>query len=152
MNRVVDGCRATLREITRLIPDRASILKRRNAPLILAVIPPGPCRNMVERIASEAGFTVSVSNDPSIAAASAIIIYDLDLSNRSWADDVMALTMRSPRPYLILLSPNTDINLWGELQRVGGSDLLRKPIDPERMIRAIKRGWMIWRSQQRTRA
>ena len=62
------------------------------------------------------------------------------------------LTKESPRPYVILLSPNVDQNLWDELQRVGGSDILRAPVNREDLLWAVTRAWLLWRGQQNVRS
>jgi FixJ family two-component response regulator len=64
---------------------------------------------------------------------------------------VRNLSRKSPRPHVILLSPNADANLWDELERVGGSDILRTPINRDKMLRAVKRAWLLWRNQQQVR-
>jgi FixJ family two-component response regulator len=65
---------------------------------------------------------------------------------------VRDLARKSPRPYVILLSPNADTNLWDELQRVGGCDILRTPINRDKILRAVKRAWLLWRNQQQVRS
>jgi hypothetical protein len=37
-----------------------------------------------------------------------------------------------------LLSPNADANLWDELQRAGGSDILRTPFDRADLLLAAR--------------
>ena len=59
------------------------------------------------------------------------------------------LTRELYRPYVILLSPTVDRNDWDELQRVGGSDILRSPVNRDDLIWAVKRAWQFWRSQQK---
>jgi FixJ family two-component response regulator len=81
-----------------------------------------------------------------------IIIYDREISPRNWCEAVGALTRQSPRPYVILLSPNADANLWDELQRAGGSDILRTPVSRDHLLGALKRAWMLWQSQQQVRS
>ena len=49
---------------------------------------------------------------------------------------------------MILLSPTTDNNLWDELQRLGGSDIQRTPLNRDKMLWAVKRAWFLWCSQQ----
>jgi len=80
-----------------------------------------------------------------------IIIYDRELSPDHWREIVRTLTKKSPKPYVILLSANTDANLWEELQRVGGSDILRTPVNQDEMLGALKRARQLWHSQMQVR-
>jgi FixJ family two-component response regulator len=81
-----------------------------------------------------------------------IVIYDRELSQYNWREIFGILTRQSPRPYMILLSPTADQNLWDELQRVGGCDILRAPVDRENLLGAVRRAWLLWHSQQKVRS
>jgi hypothetical protein len=131
-------------------------LSRQNAPRVLAFVPQGRNRLMIEAVSSEAGWTLTISDTLAAIARSTdeiapVILFDRDLWPGMWREAVGLLTRRSPRPHLILLSPNSDGNLWDELQRVGGSDILRTPIDQEDALRAVERTWSLWRSQRQLR-
>jgi hypothetical protein len=95
----------------------------------LAIVPQGPNRLLVQAISRDAGWTLTLSDtSPGIilgrtADLPSIIIYDRESSPQNWREVVGALTSQSPRPYVILLSPNADANLWDELQRAGGRRL-----------------------------
>jgi len=80
-----------------------------------------------------------------------IIIYDRELSPYHWHEIVRAFTKTSPRPYVILLSSNADTNLWDELQRVGGPDILRAPVTRDNMAGALQMAWQLWNSHQQLR-
>jgi FixJ family two-component response regulator len=80
-----------------------------------------------------------------------IIIYDRESSAHNWREVVGALASQSPRPYVILLSPSADANLWDELQRAGGSDILRTPVSRDHLLGALRRAWLLWQSQQQVR-
>ena len=128
-----------------------------NALRVLALVRPGPNRRLIEAVSFEAGWTLTVSDLPPAEGAKCavvpapIILFDRDLPPGNWRETIASLTRRSPRPYLILLSPNSDGNLWDELQRVGGSDILRTPIDRESTLQAVRRAWSLWHSQQQAR-
>jgi hypothetical protein len=60
-------------------------------------------------------------------ALAPIILSEQDPSSFGWPLVVRGFTKRMPRPYLILLSPQVSSKFWDELQRNGGSDILRQP-------------------------
>jgi FixJ family two-component response regulator len=160
MERVVDEWKALVCGLTRLLSSRRRYPEgaRQKAPRILALVPPGPNRLLLQTISRDAGWALTLSETaPGIAPGRQsdvppIIIYDRELSPYDWREIVHVLAKKSPRPYVILLSPNADTNLWDELQRVGGSDILRTPINRDTMLRAVKRAWLLWRNQQQVRS
>lgn len=160
MERVVDEWKALACRLTRLLSSRRRYpeVARQKAPRILALVPPGPNRLLLQTVSRDAGWALTLSETaPGIAPGCQsddppIIIYDRELSPYDWRDIVRVLAKKSPRPYVILLSPNADTNLWDELQRVGGSDILRTPINRDNMLRALKRAWLLWRNQQQVRS
>jgi FixJ family two-component response regulator len=131
---------------------------REEAPRILAILPLGPSRRLLQSVTDDAGWVLTLSETPPAVGSMRqnnlppIVIYDRELSPDRWSETVGLLVKSSPRPYVILLSPNADANLWDELQRVGGSDILREPITRDKMAGALKRAWQMWRSQQQVRA
>ena len=131
---------------------------RQKAPHILAIVPQGPDRLLLQAISRDAGWALRLSEMlPSLtsgcqAEVPPIVIYDRDLSPDYWREDVRALTKKAPKPYVILLSANTDANLWDELQRVGGSDILRAPVARDNMLGALNRARRLWHSQKQVRS
>jgi DNA-binding NtrC family response regulator len=108
----------------------------------------------IQALSEDAGWNICVT-DTDVEMGSgieaevpAIIIYDRELCPDRWADMVRAWARQTPRPYIILLSPHEDANLWEELQRAGGSDVLRSPLSADRLVAALTRGWRLWRTQQ----
>jgi FixJ family two-component response regulator len=112
----------------------------------------------VQAISRDAGWTLILSDaSPGLVIGHnndlpPIIIYDREISPHNWRDVIVALTSQSPRPYVILLSPNADTNLWDELQRAGGSDIVRTPVAREHLLGALRRAWLLWQSQQQVRS
>ena len=159
MERVIDEWKALVGGLERLLPARRRHPEgaRHKAPRILAMVPQGPDRLLLQALSQDAGWALTLSETaPPIdsghqADAPPIIIYDRGLSPLHWGETVRNLARKSPRPYVILLSPNADTNLWDELQRVSGSDILRTPINRDKMLRAVKRAWLLWRNQQQVR-
>ncbi len=130
---------------------------RKNAPRILAVVSPGPDRHLIQAIAQDSGWILTLSETlaaPTFgcpADVPPLVIYDREISPNHWHDTVRALTKKSPRPYVILLSRNADANLWDELQRVGGCDILRTPVQKDNLLWAVKKAWVLWHNQQHVR-
>lgn len=124
------------------------------APRILALVQGGPSRLLLQSVSRDAGWSLTLHDNSSGIASLCqsgvppIVIYDRELSPSHWSEMVWALTRKSPRPYVILLSPNADTNLWDELQRVGGSDILRTPVNRDSLMGALKRACQLWRNQQ----
>jgi DNA-binding NarL/FixJ family response regulator len=73
---------------------------------------------------------------PSLAAAlselhharSDVVLYDQDLPSGDWRQAVAALRKASPRSSIILLAHLRQPDLWNEVIRRGGHDLLTKPV------------------------
>ena len=135
MGKVVDRWNAMSSRFARLLSSRRRLSEgAQPASRILAIVPQGPNRLLVQAISRDAGWTLTLSDtSPGLILGQSadlppIIIYDREISPQNWREVVGALTRQSPRPYVILLSPNADANLWDELQRVGGSDILRTPV------------------------
>jgi FixJ family two-component response regulator len=159
MGKIVDRWNAISSRFARLLPSRRRYSEEaRPASRILAIVPQGPNRLLVQAISRDAGWTLTLSDtSPGLITAqgavrSPIIIYDRESSPHNWREVVGALTRQSPRPYVILLSPNADANLWDELQRAGGSDILRTPVSRDHLLGALRRAWMLWQSQQQVRS
>jgi len=131
---------------------------RQKGPRILAIVAPGPNRLLLQTISRDADWALTLCETPpsltSVRQADVppIIIYERELSPYHWREIVGVLTKTSPRPYVILLSPNADTNLWDELQRLGGCDILRAPVTRDKMLGALKRARQLWHSQQQLRS
>ncbi len=156
MERITGRCHSIFHGLGRLarIKRAAEGAARRNEVRVLAILPPGPNRLLIEALSREAGWALTIADAPSavvLVDLSPIIIYERELSPYTWRETIRALTRSSPRPYVILLSPTSDKNLWDELERVGGSDILRTPVEREDALRAVSRAWSLWRIQQRVR-
>jgi DNA-binding NtrC family response regulator len=101
----------------------------------------------------DAGCALAVAGNPESAIACQkkehfpIILYERELTERDWRQVVSVFSRLSPRLCVILLSRNSDKNLWDELVRCGGFDLLRTPVDRDAVIRTLRAGWSIWQNQ-----
>ena len=123
---------------------------------------PGPCRTELESIFVQSGWKLSTSDTTEAAfrnetARRTPIIFcerelpDGEATLATWRDALSQLSKLSPRPYVILLSPTSDRNLWEELARYGGSAILRVPLSRDSVVRVVHAGWSLWLSQQQVR-
>jgi FixJ family two-component response regulator len=156
MESVIDGCKAIFGAISGWFALRLERSKRAGEKKlqILALMPHGQDSQLLRAVARDAGLFVTLSDTATEIVfrrhsdVPSIVILDPLLFPDRWKGIIWMLTRNSPRPYVILLSPTADANLWDELQRVGGSDILRFPIRRDTLIEALERAGQIWRNQQ----
>jgi DNA-binding NtrC family response regulator len=148
--------------LTRLKESSGLDPKRRGAriherPNILGIVPKGADRTILAALSRDAGWALTLEDTFHAAIAGTeedlppIVLYDCRIPDHAWRQSVRMIARSSSRPCVILLSPTCDRNLWDELERVGGSDILRSPVDPEQARRAVSRAWLLWRSQRHVR-
>jgi FixJ family two-component response regulator len=77
---------------------------------------------------------------------SPIIIWDRDLTSGDWRNIVHALASLPQRPCVLLLSRVVDDYLWNEVVRVGGYDVLSKPLKEAEVVRVVRLAWSYWAS------
>ena len=77
-----------------------------------------------------------------------IVLLDRDTAALVWRDAVMRLSRAPYRCCVILLSGAAGENLWEEVARRGGYEVVSKPVRGERLARVIQAGWTHWRSQR----
>jgi FixJ family two-component response regulator len=77
---------------------------------------------------------------------SPIIIWDRDLPSEDWRDVVHTLAALPQRPCVLLLSRVVDDYLWNEVVRVGGYDVLSKPLKEAEVVRVVRLAWSYWAS------
>jgi len=130
-------------------------MNRAGFPGALAIMLKGPGRDLLQAAFCDAGWgltiadTFAVALDP-VSDRFPIILYERELSER-WREAISLISSQPARPYLILLSSSSDRNLWDELVRCGGFEILRTPVDRLAVQRAVKSGWSLWRNQQKLR-
>jgi FixJ family two-component response regulator len=77
---------------------------------------------------------------------SPIIIWDRDLSSEDWRQVVHMLASLPQKPCVLLLSRVVDDYLWNEVVRVGGYDVLSKPLKEMEVLRVVRLAWSYWTS------
>lgn len=126
------------------------------SPSILAIVPEGADRAVLRALSDADGWEVIFADSPKAMAIrdeplQPIVFYDRRFDGYDWREAVRSFARSSSHPFVILLSPTFDQNLWEELERIGGSDILRSPIEQERTRRAVNRAWWLWRNEQNLR-
>jgi hypothetical protein len=113
----------------------------------------------MEMLSRDAGFALHLVDADRIerecrgwSGAPPIVLYDVAAAPATWPERILTLARNSPRPYIILLSSKADPNLWDELQRVGGADILCPPITRERFLEAIAKGRQLRSVQEHLRS
>ena len=93
-------------------------------------------------------FAGSCENARSISnqLTSPVILLDRDWPGKEWRTAGRILASAAHRPCVILVSSVADSNLWQELMRNGGYDVLGKPLRPANARRAIKLALSYWTS------
>ena len=72
-----------------------------------------------------------------------VVLYDEDVASMSWQDGVRAL-LNAKRPvFLILLSSAMSEDRRAELVRMGGYDMVRKPVRLDTLARLINGCWAL---------
>jgi len=66
-----------------------------------------------------------------------VVIYDHELPDQDWRSAVTSLANTTPRSPILLLSPLGHPELWNEVIRRGGHDILCKPISNEGFESAV---------------
>lgn len=61
----------------------------------------------------------------------AVVIYDHDISGQDWRAAVSTLAHASPGSSILLMSTLRQPEIWNEVVRKGGHDMLSKPISEE---------------------
>jgi DNA-binding response OmpR family regulator len=76
-----------------------------------------------------------------------VILCDRELAEIEWRDAVQTLSALPHRPMVILLSKVTDESLWSEVFRIGGFDILTKPLRAKEIRRVVNLALSYWRSE-----
>ncbi len=124
----------------------------RNSVRILAVMPNHSDGLALSQIAERAHWYFELTESCQSAIDKlddqnfAIVLCDRDVSDSNWRDAVQTLAAKAPRTCVILTSPVNDDYLWQEVIQRGGYDVLTKPFQEERVVRAVSFAWSCWKS------
>ena len=111
---------------------------------ILAVMPRTPDSHTLSQIAAKERWRVEFAKNPAAALRLMererfpVILCDRDVDGASdWRASLDSLASAAPRACLILTAPSNNDTLWQEVISHGGFDVLTKPFQEQRVIRAI---------------
>ena len=79
-----------------------------------------------------------------------VIFCDRDIPGKGWRETVEKLASSPYRACIILVSGVVDTYLWNEVVRMGGYDVLSKPLREADVVRAVRLAWSYWNSSTRT--
>jgi len=140
-----------------LCPKRERIARLRDEkPRALAIMRDGPDRQTLQTIFRDAGWELEAADSMPAALVRRrtpfpMILLERELQDCDWRKGVSVLAALPQQPWVILLSGRCDKNLWDDLIRYGGSDILRVPFVHDSVIHAISSGWSFWRHLQQLR-
>ena len=122
------------------------------APQALAIMDDSPDRDELKSLFDDAGWYLAIEETFARAVTRQaidrfqLILYERDRADGDWRQAVSLLSHLSPRPCVILLSGSLDANLWDELVRCGGFDVLKMPFEKEAVMQTLKAGFSIWQN------
>ena len=101
--------------------------------LVVAEIPDVAIVRLCERLKMELNFATNLplALDNLHAHRFDVVIYDQDVPQEDWRTALPALAEASPRSSILLLSTLRQPDLWHEVIRRGGHDMLIKPVTEE---------------------
>jgi hypothetical protein len=113
-------------------------------------------RNTVKEVAADSGWNVQFA--PSMGQSlwgtqkpcRTLLIYDSERSD--WREVIAQTSSAMPAACVLLASEVFDQRLWSEVIRLGGRDLIRKPIQKQELQKAIDfaLNWQEWSSSHDT--
>jgi DNA-binding response OmpR family regulator len=130
-------------------------LARSSAPLVTASAD-AQARGVLKEAADRKNWGIQFTNSCEEAwmianrLTAPVILCDRDLPETEWRQAVLTLAALPHRPIVILLSEVADEYLWSELFRIGGFDILAKPLRTKDVRRAVKLALSCWRSEAAT--
>jgi two-component system response regulator HydG len=79
-----------------------------------------------------------------------VVLCDRDVPGKGWRETMEKLASSPYRACIILVSGVVDTYLWNEVVRMGGYDVLSKPLREDEVVRAVRLAWSYWNSSART--
>jgi DNA-binding NtrC family response regulator len=124
-------------------------------PTVLAISQDRGCQERLANLAELYGWDLFLCSTckysvtlPNFAAIP-IVLYDPDQLDMNWQDAFQLFLQSDRSRCLLLCSPTGDDRLWQEVIRVGGYDLVPKPICEEQIVRTIQFAWTFWKTVHR---
>jgi DNA-binding NtrC family response regulator len=76
-----------------------------------------------------------------------VIVCNVKLPDGTWEDVLSGACNQTPGPRVIVLSPQVDERLWGEVLNMGGFDVLSAPLSLEEVRHVLGSAWKNWRDE-----
>lgn len=114
---------------------------------VLAITRDESCRRSFEDFAARGDWELAIAGSFESAIESlkknrtAVILCDRDLPGLDWHDALRKLSAATRACAILLVSPVNDEYLWEEVIRQGGFDVLVKPLQQEKAVRAVNLAW-----------
>lgn len=112
----------------------------------------GDERNVLTAVAAAEKWNVQYVESCELAWASArtlaapVILLDRDWPGIEWRVAIETLAYSPHRPCVILTSTVSDDYLWEEVARLGGYDVLTKPLAAADLVRVVRLALTFWRN------
>ncbi len=146
--------RETLRRlVNRLLtaePDREEKIT------VLVITGANEDRESLEMFARRVGWDIRAAGSCESAlenlpkARTAVILCDRNLAGVDWRDALEKLAAAASRCAIVLMSPVNDEYLWEEVIRLGGYDVLVKPLQEDQTTRVVNLAWSYAKEKLRT--
>ena len=111
-------------------------------PSLLAIMRHvGPDTEVLSEVAQHEGWHVEIrtKHDAERRERPSLILYDRELDGVSgWRTQVENLAREYPETPVILLSGDSDDQLWQEVIELGGFDVLTRPLQRDRVVRWLQ--------------
>jgi FixJ family two-component response regulator len=120
-------------------------------PAIVALLT-GPDLAVVRELSTSRHWEVSFAADCPDALVrigqmkAQILFLDRDLAGPGWRQTIHAFASSSHKICIMLVSKTVDTNLWNEVVRYGGYEVLPKPLQENDLLRAVSLAWSYWSS------
>jgi hypothetical protein len=106
-------------------------------------------RTLIASLCQTNGWKVNFTDQPEQARHHKphIMLFDRALAEQDWKEVIAGLAEACPGTCILLASTVVDGNLWNEVVRHGGYEVLRKPLHPLEVSRAVRMAWAYWNTQ-----
>jgi DNA-binding NtrC family response regulator len=115
---------------------------------LIAISQDRGCRERLKDLAEFYGWDLFLCSNCESAAAMPglasipVVLCDRDQLDMSWRDAFRVLLAPDRSRCMILCSQSDDDLLWQEVIRLGGYDIVRKPLCEEQIVRTIEFAWV----------
>lgn len=148
--------RETFRKLVNRFWDAAAEAGDAEKIVVLAITGASDDRQSLEGFADRAGWDIRATGSCDNAleklpkGRTAVILCDRNLADVDWRDALKKLASVASRCAIVLMSPVNDEYLWEEVIRLGGYDVLVKPLREDQTTRVVNLAWSYAKEKLRT--